>query len=137
MGQKHRKLFSGTHEITVAADDVHEGIGTAGVFILDHDFDWLVFEVDNTDAEALDQFDLQIKPHADSEWTTAISSWANLAGEIWTSTALESLAATLRGVARVNVKGIYAIRFLASSDTEASDVTIEGCVIRDGFSELS
>jgi len=132
IGVKQRITFTGTHEITVAADDIHEGIGTAGVVTLNGDYDWMSFQINNTDAEALDQMDVQVKFETGADFVSLYTTWGtNIAGQQFATAALESLAATTEAAARVNMKGVHSFRFRMSSAVAASDVDLEGTITRD------
>ena len=133
MGSNNRSVlpFTGTHPFTVAADDLHDGIGE---LVLNGDYDWLTFSVDNTDAEALDQFEVQAKAHStDSEFVTYHAVWtANIVGELFTTADLKTLATTVVAIARINVTGLYSIQFVGSSAVAPSDTIISGYAVGYG-----
>lgn len=113
---------TGTHEFLTTANDVHDGIGE---IIMDNDWGWLHFDVDNTDAEALDQFDVQAKVLVDSDFAKLNTAWGTPTPFQNANTDLAALAATSKGSGRIWVVGLYSIQFVGSSAVAASDVVID------------
>jgi hypothetical protein len=133
-GTKPRLEFSGTDEIGTT-EQTHEGIGqnSDGELILGQDYDWLCFSVTNDDSNDLNKFVIQAKVSASDTFRDFYGTWtANIVGELYTTFNLTVLAATSgAGVARVNVKGLYSIRYRMDSDTAASTILLKGVAIRD------
>lgn len=117
--------------VTVAADSIIltlDGLGPNEANTWTHRI--ITFEVDNTDANALDQFDVQIKAHANAAWVTYQATWVagTPVGLRYVSTNLAALGATLTGTAILEVYNVYAIRFRGSSAVGTSLVTIQGAL---------
>tara|TARA_R110002020_G_scaffold105228_5_gene245588 strand:+ start:586 stop:984 length:399 start_codon:yes stop_codon:yes gene_type:complete len=128
MARRDKRTGTGTHEFTVGADDVHDGIGEV---IIDNDWDWLTFDVDNTDAQALDQFEVQAKVLSTSDFATLSTGWGTPNAHQFANTNLAALAATTKGSGRIRVTGLYSIQFVGSSATAASDTVIDWCLTRE------
>ncbi len=132
-GSKARLEFSGTDEIGTT-EETHTGIGqnSDGELILNQDYDWLCFGIENDDANALNKCTIEAKMTSDDAFTVYHAVWsANIAGELFSTADLTVLAASTFAIARVNVKGVYSIRFRMDSDVAASTINLEGVAIRD------
>lgn len=125
---------TGTHEFTVGAGDTHDGIGE---LIMDNDWDWLHFDVDNTDAQALDQFEVQAKVSSTSAFATLSTAWSTPTEHQNANTDLAALAATSKGTGSIRVTGLYSIQFVGSSATAASDVVIDWVLTRTQNKQLN
>lgn len=88
----------------------------------------IIFEVNNTDAEALDAFAVELQAHKNADWKSFQATWVagTPVGLRFVSAALNTLAASSKATAILNIYGCYAFRFTASSATAASDVSIQG-----------
>ncbi len=128
MARDIRSATAKAHPFTVAADDVHDGVGEV---IIDHDWDWFTFDVDNTDAEALDQFEIQAKINSASAFAKLSTAWGTVTAHQNANTDLAALAATTKGTGRIRVTGLYSIQIVGSSATAPSDTTIDWCLTRD------
>jgi len=91
----------------------------------------IIFEVNNTDAEVLDSFIVEIKAHANAAWVSFQSTWVagTPVGLRFVSAALNTLGASTTATAILNIYGCHSFRFTASSDTAASDVSIQGAAL--------
>ncbi len=90
----------------------------------------MIFEVRNTDANALDVFKVQLKAHHDGDWVDYQTTWTagTPVGLRFASVDLATLAASSNGTAILNIYGAHDIRFLASSAVGTSAVSIEGAL---------
>ena len=115
------------------ATDGTVSVGTgANTTILTVENTWqhrtIIFEVDNTDAEALDAFAVEIQAHQNSAWVSFQSTWVagTPVGLRFVSTVLNTLPATSTSTAILNIDGCHSFRFVASSAVAASDVSVKG-----------
>lgn len=108
--------------VTVAANDI-----LLAEQLFDKNYRRMAFEVDNSGGNALDQFVLQGKMHADGDWHSLIAAWGTVNDSLLhTVGALESLASTVKGAAVVDVEGLYSVRIIGSANTGTSATTIVG-----------
>lgn len=110
--------------VTVAADSLILTVINAWMHRI------LTFEVDNTNAAALDQFEVEIQAHRNGDWVSYQATWVagTPVGLRYASTNLAALAASSTGSAILDVYGVYGIRFLGSSVVATSLVSITGAL---------
>jgi hypothetical protein len=91
--------------------------------------DRIRLEIDNTGAQALADFKMQLKDHPSGEWYDFLSGtdWASPGDDMnFASTGLISCAAGAKAHAQVRIGSAYAFRFQAKAAAATTTVTVRG-----------
>jgi len=86
-------------------------------------------EVDNDSDTAISDFDIEIQPHPNAAWTVIATATADYTTDInepllGCSTDLASLASGSQGLLWMDIEGMYAVRFKATTGSAGKDITI-------------
>lgn len=118
----YNKFDSGVIEVAVVGDTT---IFTSE--ILDSSYREMGLHLENTDAEVLDKFTLQVEMHPNSGFEDYISDWSTESNYVVRATkTLNTLAASTTGLAHVLLPPCNRIRLVGSSAVAASGVRAYG-----------
>lgn len=99
--------------------------------VLSYDYTSLCFSINNSGANALDAFAMQLKGSPDDDWHTVCTLWDGTeTHQKYVSGVLKTCAAATKHIGQVYVYGAYAVKFLASGNGGATTLTLEGAAFR-------